>query len=126
MKRTVLFGLAIAALAACAPLSGPAPTDSGVEGYVTLGPSCPVMQADNPCPDKPYPALLTILNAAGRSRIGQVQADATGYYRLALAPGQYILHPESPSVMPRGAEITFVVQPHQFTRQDVVYDSGIR
>ncbi|MBI2758521.1 MAG: hypothetical protein HYX49_07560 [Chloroflexi bacterium] len=111
---------------ACSPFLAPTPTDSGVEGNVTIGPLCPVVQVNNPCPDKPYQATLTILTTTTRRKVIQFKTDANGYFRVALAPGEYILRPESPNVMPRAAEILFTVTDHQFTRVDVVYDSGIR
>jgi hypothetical protein len=84
------------------------------------------MQADVPCPDQPYPGILTILAANGRTKVGEVTADASGYYRVALAPGTYIIHPESPGILPSAADVTAIILPHEFTRQDIVYDTGIR
>jgi hypothetical protein len=111
---------------ACSPILAPTPTDSGIVGQVTIGPMCPVVQIGNPCLDKPYHATLTILTSPSRSKVIQFQTDSNGSFHTVLAPGEYILHPESPSVMPHAAEISFVVQAHQFTRVDVTYDSGIR
>lgn len=114
-------------LAACAPLSSPAPTDSGIEGSVTIGPMCPVIQFGIPCPDKPYQATLSVLTSDGQHEISQFETDPTGYFQLDLAPGKYILHPESPkSGMPHARDIPFTVEAHLFTQLDVAYDSGIR
>jgi hypothetical protein len=84
------------------------------------------VQINNPCPDKPYQATLTVLTADFQREVLHFQTDADGNFHVTLAPGQYILHPESPSVMPRASDIPFAVVAHQFTRVDVVYDSGIR
>jgi hypothetical protein len=111
-------------LAACLP--SPAPADSGVEGQVTVGPMCPVMEIGNPCPDQPYQATLTILTTTSRHKVLRFQTDQNGFFRVALAPGAYILQPESPNVMPYASEMAFTVQAHEFTRLEVVYDSGIR
>jgi hypothetical protein len=102
------------------------PSDSGVEGRVTIGPTCPVVQVGNPCPDRPYQATLTVLSSSSRAKVIQIQTDTNGVFHGALPPGEYILHPESPGVMPHAAEIPFVVTPHQYTHVDVTYDSGIR
>lgn len=110
----------------CSPFPVPAPTDSGIEGNVTIGPMCPVVQVNDPCPDKPYQATLTVLTTSGRRKVVQFETDANGYFRVPLAPGEYILHPESPGVMPYAAEIPFTVAESRFARVDVVYDSGIR
>jgi hypothetical protein len=124
MRLKLLFTLLALTFAACIPT--PAPTDSGIYGQVTIGPTCPVVQINNPCSDKPYQATLTVLTASDHQKVTQVQTDANGNYRVALAPGEYILHPESPAVMPRAADIPFVVRPQEFTDINVGYDSGIR
>ena len=124
MRLLSVTGLVL--LSACAPGFIPPMADTGVEGYVTIGPSCPVMQVGNPCPDKPYAATLTILAEPSRLQVAQVQADAMGYYRVELAPGHYTLHPESPGKMPHAEDLPVAVQAHHFTRLDVVYDSGTR
>jgi hypothetical protein len=126
MSSKSFFSIVLIFLTACSALLAPTPTDSGIVGHVTIGPICPVMQIGIPCPDKPYQATLTILTAAGRSNVIQFKTDSNGAFQTALSPGEYILHPESPGVMPHAAEIYFVVYAHQFTRVDVAYDSGIR
>jgi hypothetical protein len=110
--------------AACIPTL--TPTDSGIEGHVMIGPTCPVVQIGNPCPDKPYQATLIIVTSTSGLKVVQFEADSNGYFRVALPSGEYILHPESPNVMPRASDIRFTVEAHQFTRVDVVYDSRIR
>ncbi|MFH1184044.1 MAG: carboxypeptidase-like regulatory domain-containing protein [Chloroflexota bacterium] len=120
MRFKYWAALALALVSACTP------TDSGIEGYITAGPACPVMQADVPCPDQPYAGTLTILAENGRTKVTAVTADSSGYFRVALAPGTYIVHPEAPGVLPRGVDVIVRVLPNQFTRQDIVYDTGIR
>ncbi len=95
-------------------------------GYVTVGPSCPVVRVGYPCPDRPFAGQLTVLTADGSQTVGQAQADATGYFTIALPPGHYILRPEPAGLLSRAAEVPVIVQAHQFTRQDIVYDSGMR
>jgi hypothetical protein len=126
MSPRSFFSIVLIFLTACSALLVPTPTDSGIVGQVTIGPMCPVMQIGVPCPDKPYQAILTILTAASRSKVIQFKTDSNSGFQTALSPGEYILHPESPGVMPHAAEISFVVYAHQFTRVDVTYDSGIR
>lgn len=114
-------------LAACSPFSAQAPTDSGIEGQVTVGPMCPVMQFGIPCPDKSYQATLSILTSDGQHEVSQFETDPNGYFQFNLAPGSYILHPESPKGgLPHARDIPFVVEAHLFTQLDVTYDSGIR
>ncbi len=126
MRTRFLSLTALVLMSACAPGFVPPVTDTGVEGYVTIGPSCPVMQVGNPCPDRPYAGTLTILAEPSRLQVAQIQADAKGYYRVELTPGHYILRPESPGTLPHAADLPLTVLAHQVTRLDVVYDSGVR
>jgi hypothetical protein len=103
-----------------------APADSGIEGRITAGPACPVVQVGVSCPDQPYPGTLSFLTEYGRMPAGRVTAGADGYFRISLAPGTYIVHPESPGALPSGSELVVAVRPHELTRQDLVYDTGIR
>lgn len=124
MKLKFTIGLMIILLATCSskqPNSG----NSGVEGTVFLGPLCPVIQQGQPCPDRPYQATLTINDAHGK-KVTQVQTDEQGRFTVYLAPGNYILHPESPNVMPHAEEQSFTVEAGMFTEITVNYDSGIR
>ena len=123
MRIQFLIGLLIISLATC---SAPAtPTDSGIEGQVLIGPTCPVVVEGQDCADKPYQATLTVNSPNGR-KIAQVQTDEEGRFKIPLAPGEYILHPESPNVMPFAGEQTFIVETGKFTQIVVNYDSGIR
>ena len=123
MKLKLLIRLLPLILFACASPSTPA--DSGIEGQVLLGPMCPVVREEVACPDQPYQATLTVLSLNGR-KIAQVQTNEHGKFKIPLSPGEYILHPEAPNVMPFAAEQTFVVDKGRFTQITVHYDSGIR
>jgi peptidoglycan/xylan/chitin deacetylase (PgdA/CDA1 family) len=52
--------------------------------------------------------------------------DENGRFRIPLAPGEYILHPESPNVMPFASDQSFIVEVGIYTEIIVNYDSGIR
>jgi len=123
MKLQFVTGVLILLLATCS--AEPASTTSGVEGQVFIGPVCPVVQEGQECPDQPYQATLVVNNSNGRE-IVKVQTDTEGRFKIPLEPGEYILHPESPNVMPYAAEQTFVVEAGKFTQVTVTYDSGIR
>ena len=122
LKRILI--LSMFALAACSSVQA-TPTDSGVEGMVFIGPMCPVVQEGEECPDQLYQAVLTVNSPTGE-RIVQIQTEADGTFHTPLPPGEYILHPESPNVMPFAGEQPFVVEEGVFTRVVVHYDSGIR
>ena len=121
MRIQFLIGLLILVLSACSI----EPTDSGIEGQALIGSMCPVVQEGQECPDQPYQATLTVNSLNGR-KIIQFQTDEEGLFKVPLAPGEYILHPESPNVMPFASEQTFFVEAGKFTQIIVNYDSGIR
>jgi hypothetical protein len=124
MKIQFVIGILIILLATCS-FQEAAPTDSGVEGQVLIGPMCSVVQVGQSCPDQPYQAMLTI-NSRDGTRITHVQSDSQGHFKIPLKPGDYILHPESPNTMPFVAEEAFHVEAGRFTQLTVSYDSGIR
>ena len=123
MKIHFIVGVLILLLATCSVK--PTPANSGVEGQVFIGPNCPIVQQGQSCPDQPYQATLTINSLEGK-KITQAQTDGSGRFQIALAPGQYMMHPESQNVMPFAAEQTFTVEAGMFTQVIVNYDSGIR
>jgi hypothetical protein len=122
-KFLFLIGILILMLSTCSIDSAPA--DSGIEGQVLIGPMCPVVQQGQECPDQPYQATLIVNGLNGR-KIAQVQTDAAGRFKIPLASGEYILHPESPNGIPSADEQNFVVEAGKFTQIIVNYDSGIR
>jgi len=125
MNTKFLFGLGLMILFLSTCSIDPTPTDSGIEGQVLIGPMCPVVQEGQECPDQPYQATLTVNRLNGR-KIVQFQSDEQGRFKIPLAPGEYILHPESPNVMQSASEQTFFVEAGKFTQIIVNYDSGIR
>jgi len=121
MQR-ILFILLFLLLAACSPHI---PANTGVEGQVLIGPTCPVIQLNNPCPDKPYQATFSVLKPDG-GEVTRFVTDSEGRFHVLLPPGDYILHPESPRAMPRAPEQGFTIVHGQFTQLTVTYDSRIR
>ncbi len=139
MRNLFIFLLVLALLPACAPTATPMPTDlpataaptattapeSGITGQVTIGPACPVVRIDQPCPDNPFQATLTVQTASG-SQVTQFSTDENGNFRIALAPGDYILHPEAPDAMTRAQDVPFSVASGEFTTVNITYDNGLR
>ena len=124
MNIKFLFGVLILVLATCSIYS-PTPRGNGIEGQVLMGPMCPVVQVGQECPDQPFQATLTV-NSPNGVQIVQFQTDAEGRFRVALVPGEYILHPASPDGIPFASDQTFIVETGKFTQITVHYDSGIR
>lgn len=127
MSKRLLLAPIVLLLLSCSLLEKPIPTDSGITGKVLVGPMCPVMIEGQDCPDQPYQATITVNSLEGR-RIVQFQTDEEGNFNIPLAPGEYILHPETPQGVPYpfADEQRFTVTPGEFTRLVVSYDSGIR
>ena len=121
--KTIIIILSLV-LTACSVIA-PTPIDSGIEGQVFIGPICPVVQSGQECPDQPYQAHLTVTTTGGK-RVVQIQTNKNGYFKIPLAAGKYILHPESPNVMPFAGEQNMIVEDGKFTQVVVNYDSGIR
>ena len=103
------------------------PTDSGIDGLVTIGPICPVLREDTPCPDEPFLATIVIEDESGNG-VTRVDSDESGRFRLNLAPGRYILVPQSPNpgAPPFASEQEVEVRADAFTQVTIAYDSGIR
>jgi hypothetical protein len=112
-------------LAACG--GGEPPADTGVEGTVTMGPMCPVVQAGQDCPDAPYAAKLTVMLATGKI-VARASAAEDGSYRIPLEAGDYLLQAGASNggPFPASAGYPFSVIVGAWTRLDVTLDSGIR
>jgi hypothetical protein len=124
MNLKFLIGVSIVLIATWS-FRSPAPRDSGIEGQVLIGPMCPVVQQGEVCTDQPYQATLTVKGPNGGT-IAQIPTDAQGHFRFSLAPGQYLLHPESPNGFPVAGDQWVVVGTAHYTQLSVHYDSGIR
>jgi hypothetical protein len=101
--------------------------ESGVEGYLWIGPMCPVVHEGTECPDQPYETEFTITDLEGE-KVVVGKSDADGFFRIYLYAGSYVLVPESgkPGVVPSAEPIPFNVEPDTFTFLEITFDSGIR
>ena len=97
---------------------------SGIERQVTIRPMRPVERKGVPNA-QPYQARITVLDPAGRE-VAVVDSDAEGKFRIALAPGTYVVRPATAGPYPRASEQRVEVGRNKTTRVDIVYDSGIR
>ena len=123
--RTAALSLVVLLAAACAR-SPAAPSDSGIQGVVTIGPTCPVERADSPCPDQPFAAEIAVKR--GDEVVATVSSGEDGRFRVALAPGDYLLQGIAPNQggLPFAKPIPVTVRPHEFADVRVTFDSGIR
>lgn len=124
---STLLVIVLTAVAGCAgtgALLGPEAAQ-GIDGLVLLGPMCPVQQAGDSCPDQPYQAWLDVLDSAGR-QVTRIRSDASGHFRVGLAPGGYLVHPESGNPLPRASDEQVNVARGAYTSVTVTFDTGIR
>lgn len=102
------------------------PGESGIEGMVTISPTCggPVRPGQD-C-TAPYQAVITVLDAANKAVV-QATSDAQGRFRLPLPPGVYTLRPERPKPgIATAADVTVTVEAGRVTLVEIMYDSGLR
>ena len=124
MNIKFLIGVSILLMATWS-FHNPAPRESGIEGQVLIGSTCPVAQPRQECPDQPYQATITV-NSPNGGAIVQFQTDGGGHFRIPLAPGEYILHPESPNGISFAADQTIIVGAGQYVQIVLKYDNGLR
>jgi hypothetical protein len=99
---------------------------SGITGLVLIGPMCPVMRQDEPCPDQPFAATLIIRDSQGRE-LCAVSSGEDGRFLVGLPPGSYELIPLTGlGGLPFATSQWVAVAPGQYTDVTVSYDSGIR
>jgi len=104
----------------------PTPAGSqGIEGRATLGPTCPVARAEDPCPDKPHQATVDVLDSSGEL-VTRFQTRADGTFKVVLPPGNYVLQGVSKGPLPRAPRLDVTVQSGRFTQVTLSFDSGIR
>jgi hypothetical protein len=117
----MLVGLCAAGCAGAA--SGRGDTE-GIEGRVTLGPTCPVEIQGSPCPDRPFATGVVVTDGSGRA-VAEVRSSDDGSFRVALPPGTYTV--VAKHVGPGGSKpVRVIVRSARFTRVVVRVDSGIR
>jgi hypothetical protein len=114
--------------------------DSGVQGVVVAGPSCPLDSSVTVCPSEPVETEVRVLQGtpkagteagreagAGGELVTVAHAGSDGQFRINLPPGSYVLEAVPPSDTTLLAKPTFVdVQAHEFTSVTVLLDTAIR
>jgi hypothetical protein len=117
--------LALAALFALALPAWASHLDSGVRGRALYGPTCPVQRVGESC-TRPYQATIAIRSEPANRVVARARSSPAGYFRASLAPGRYLLVPQSGRPYPRSTPQPIVVHPHRYTFVTISYDSGIR
>jgi hypothetical protein len=124
----IALAVLLAAGAGCA--GGPAAPKGMIQGQVTIGPICPVERPDQPCLPTPetYAARKVLVRSAdGVNLVATLSLNETGYYRVDLDPGTYVVDinhagiDRSPDV-PR----TITLSAGETVTLDIGIDTGIR
>jgi len=100
------------------------PYTSGVQGVVLLGPQCPVVREDEPCPDKPYQTTVDIFRAG--TLFASFATDKNGTFEASLPPGNYVLRPRGGDVFPTCSDLAVTVGPNNVEQVTLSCDTGIR
>ncbi len=125
LKRSAVAILLISLVACARGASGDG--ESGIQGEVTVGPTCPVQMQNSPCPDAPFAA--TVIVSKDGTRVATAETGADGKFHISLEPGVYdvtaepleeggiaSLKPLPPVTVAEGA----------YTAVTIPFDSGIR
>lgn len=125
VRRFLFAGVLLILTASC---SGGTVKASGIEGVVSIGPTCPESLDGASCPREPYETTLIIREAGTEREVAAVQSEVDGAFRVDLQPGEYIVEPDSPNpfVPPYAEPQNVIVQEGIFTVIEILYDSGIR
>lgn len=103
-------------------------TASGMEGRVTIGPTCPAQEIGRECPGRPYAATLLIKDAASGEVLHRIRSDEEGRFRLPLPAGSYVVEPPEPKLVgePEAEPVPVTVRSGQWASVRVRFDSGAR
>ena len=121
MRRAVLALMLSVAVACASPAGAPS---GGIEGLVTIGPTCPVQQAGSPCPPGLWTGTVRATSSEGT--VHETATAADGSYRIALPPGTYTVTPVVQSGGPPTARPATVTVGTTMQQLDLQLDSGIR
>lgn len=98
---------------------------SGIQGLVTIGPTCPVERPDSPCPDRAYQTTIIVMDSTG-AEVLRAPTDASGRFLISLGPGDYTLTEVTSGVFPRPVLTPVHVSPDAYSYVHIMLDSGIR
>ncbi len=104
------------------------PYDSGVQGTVSLGPTCPVERVppDPACANKPFAAAIIVYRTGARAAFVMGNSDTSGKFRFSLPPGSYTLEATSGKVFPRCVSVNVSVPATGYASTTISCDTGIR
>lgn len=99
---------------------------SGIEGTVTLSPTCGGPQREGVDCRVPYADVELRLLRKDGSVASQAKTSPSGQYRLPAPAGHYQVQVMRPNKITRCPRLDAVVEPRGYTAIDIECDSGIR
>lgn len=98
--------------------------DSGINGVVLLGPSCP-RPTDLPVCKTPVGATLSVFRPASNEAVASVRVGPLGRFQIPLQPGPYVLRVVVSQAQEGPREVTraVTVKPHEFTLEVIRFSS---
>lgn len=115
---------ALAAACGSSDLLGP-DAQQGIEGIALRGPMCPVQSLEDPCPDAPHQAWVTLVDGDG-DVVTRFRTGEDGRFRVGLRPGDYVLEPDAGDPFPTSSPVEASVVEGAFTDVVLSFDTGIR
>lgn len=101
---------------------------SGINGKISLGPTCPVERFPNDpdCAPRPYLTTVVITSIGKNFDIKTVKSNASGIFRIDLVPGNYKLEAKGGEVYPRCVPTSVEVKSGNYSSVEISCDTGIR
>ena len=121
MRRAAVIAILIVSTACASGAGSPA---GGVDGRVTIGPTCPVQREGSPCPPGVWSGTVRATSSDGDAHDTTTGPD--GSYQLKLPPGTYTVTPVIDGPGPPTAQPQTVTVGTTMQRLDLQLDSGIR
>ena len=113
------------------PIKNILPQNGFLEGKITIGPLCPVekIPPDPKCQPTPetYAAWpIAVYSSNQEIKIADIKPDATGFYKVELPAGLYVVNFELKIIFAKSLPKTVIVKDKETTTFDIDIDTGIR
>jgi hypothetical protein len=119
------IGIVLILLSSCSSASPGQPGQCGITGTVMIGP-IPYKDKAGQFYVEPHPdATIWVMDVSGTNQVAEFKSDAEGHFKTDLAPGQYLLVPQTPEgqTSPVGEPKKVVVRQKGYTDVILYYDS---
>jgi hypothetical protein len=112
-RAMLIAGALVVGLGAEAPAD--ADGTSGVSGRAVSSICGAPPAGGQTCPDRPVRATIQVVRLSSHRRVATVRSDASGRFRVTLAPGAYELRSSTTGSLVYSRPVDTHVRPHRFT-----------